>query len=59
VGGPWAPLPDLALALDAVDPILLADLPLGRYTADATYQGRTKRQHVTLGRGHQKLGFTW
>ena len=47
------------LSLPAADPILLADLPPGRYTVEATYQGDTKRQQVTIGRGHQKLGFQW
>ena len=49
----------LVLVLPAAEPILLANLPPGRYTVEATYEGQTKRQQVTLGRGHQKLGFTW
>ena len=47
------------LALAAADPILLADLPPGRYTVEAIYEGRMKRQDVTIGRGHHKLGFQW
>lgn len=47
------------LMLYAAEPILLANLPPGRYTVEATYEGETKRQQVTLGRGHQKLGFAW
>lgn len=47
------------LSLPAADPILLADLPPGRYTVEATFEGQTKRQEVTIGRGHQKLGFQW
>jgi hypothetical protein len=47
------------LALPAADPILLADLPPGRYTVEATYEGRIKRQEVTIGRGHHKVGFQW
>jgi hypothetical protein len=47
------------LALPAADPILLADLPPGRYTVEAIYEGRMKRQEVTIGRGHHKLGFQW
>ena len=47
------------LSLPAADPILLADLPPGRYTVEAVYEGQMKRQEVTVGRGHQKLGFQW
>lgn len=47
------------LALPAADPILLADLPPGRYTVEATYEGKMKQQEVTIGRRHQKLGFQW
>jgi hypothetical protein len=47
------------LALPAADPILLARLAPGRYTVVATYEGRTKRQQVTVGHGHQKIGFLW
>ena len=50
---------NLAMVLPAADPILLANLPPGQYTVEATYEGQTKRQQVTLGRGHQKLGFQW
>jgi hypothetical protein len=45
--------------LPAAEPILLAKLPPGTYTIEATFEGQTKRQQVTLGRGHQKLGFAW
>lgn len=45
------------LVLPAAEPILLANLPPGRYAVEATYEGQTKRQQVTVGRGHQKLGF--
>ena len=41
------------------DPILLANLPPGRYTVEATLEGQVRRQQVTIGRGHQKLGFQW
>ena len=47
------------LVLPAAEPILLAQLPPGRYTVEATYEGQTKRQQLTIGRGHQKLGFAW
>ena len=47
------------LSLPAADPILLADLPPGRYTVEAPYEGKMKRQDVTIGRGHQTLGFQW
>jgi hypothetical protein len=32
-------------------PILLVDLPAGRYTVEAAYQGRTQRSTVTLASG--------
>lgn len=47
------------LDLPSAEPILLARLPEGRYVVEATYEGQTKRQQVTVGRGHQKLGFLW
>ena len=37
----------------------LPNLVPGRYTIEATYDGRTKRQEVTVGHGHQKVGFLW
>ena len=47
------------MVIPSAEPILLADLPPGRYTVEATLEGQTKRQQVTIGRGHQKLGFQW
>jgi hypothetical protein len=40
---------DLVLWAEDADPILLADLPPGRYQIDATYQGRTLTRNVTVG----------
>jgi hypothetical protein len=48
---------NFVLVLPAAEPILLANLPPGRYTVEATYEGQTQRQQLTVGRGHQKLGF--
>jgi hypothetical protein len=45
--------------LPAAEPILLAKLPPGTYTVEATFEGQTKRQQVNVGRSHQKLGFAW
>ena len=50
---------NFVLVLPAAEPILLANLPPGRYTVEATYEGQTKRQQLTVGRGHQKIGFEW
>jgi hypothetical protein len=50
---------EVVLALPSADPIVLARLAPGRYTIEATYEGQTKRQQVTVGRGHQKVGFVW
>ena len=47
------------LSLPSAEPILLAKLPPGRYAVEATYQGSTRNAEVTLGPGHQKLGFAW
>jgi hypothetical protein len=41
-------------------PIILANLPDGRYTVEAEFHGNTKRQQVVItGRGHRKVGFQW
>jgi hypothetical protein len=47
------------MVLPSADPILLATLPPGRYTVEATFEGETKRQQVDVGRGHTKIGFAW
>jgi hypothetical protein len=47
------------LEVAAAEPILLARLAPGRYTIEATYDGRTRTAAVTVGAGHQKLGLTW
>jgi hypothetical protein len=47
------------LSVQSAEPILLAKLPPGRYHVEATYEGRTRTAEVTLGGGHQKLGFSW
>lgn len=36
------------------NPIVLVDLPSGRYTVEATYQGRTQRSSVTLAQGKSR-----
>jgi hypothetical protein len=36
------------------NPIVLVDLPAGRYTVEATYQGRTQRSSVTLAQGKSR-----
>jgi hypothetical protein len=40
-------------------PILLADLPAGNYTIEATYNGETRTQHVRVGAGHAAATFLW
>jgi len=47
------------LEVAAAEPILLARLAPGRYTIEATYDGRTRTAAVNVGAGHQKLGLTW
>ena len=47
------------LVLPSADPILLATLPPGRYTVEATFEGVARRQQVEVGRGHTKVGFRW
>jgi hypothetical protein len=47
------------LSIPSAEPIVLANLAPGRYTVEATYEGRTRSAEVTLGSGHQKLGFSW
>jgi hypothetical protein len=36
------------------NPIVLVDLPAGRYSIEATYQGRTQRSSVTLAQGKSR-----
>jgi hypothetical protein len=41
-------------------PIVLVDLPAGRYSVEATYQGRTQRSSVTLAKGKSRaLTLRW
>jgi len=40
-------------------PILLANVPPGRYTVEATYDGQTRRQAVNVGRGHTQITMLW
>jgi hypothetical protein len=41
-------------------PIFLAQLPEGRYTIEAEFDGQTKRQQVNIRNGgHQSIGFLW
>ena len=42
------------------NPIVLVDLPAGRYTVEATYQGRTQRSSVDLAKGKSRaLTLRW
>ena len=47
------------LDVPASDPILLANVPPGRYTVEATLDGQTKRQTVNVGRGRSQTTFVW
>lgn len=46
-----------ALSLRADGPVCLVDLPAGRYTVQATVEGMTKKQEVTLGGGPRSADF--
>ncbi|MBS0426474.1 MAG: carboxypeptidase regulatory-like domain-containing protein [Proteobacteria bacterium] len=46
-----------ALRLRANGPVCLIDLPAGKYTVDASTEGRSKSQSVTLGGGPRTLDF--
>ncbi|MEJ7687875.1 MAG: carboxypeptidase regulatory-like domain-containing protein [Variovorax sp.] len=46
-----------ALAMRASGPVCLVDLPAGRYTVEASSEGVTKRQGVTVGGGSKTAGF--
>ena len=50
---------NVVLSIPSAEPILLARLPPGRYSIAATLDGRTRTAEVSLGGGHQKVGFTW
>lgn len=41
------------------DPILLVDLPQGTYKVRASFGGTPKERTVTIGRGHDRLAYTW
>jgi hypothetical protein len=45
--------------IPAAQPILLANVPAGRYTIEATFDGQTKRQTVNVGRGRTQTTFLW
>ena len=45
------------LSLRASGPVCLVDLPAGRYTVEATMDGISKRQDVTLGSGSRSVDF--
>ena len=47
------------LDMPSADPILLANVPPGRYTIDATLDGQTKRQTINVGRGRAQTTFVW
>jgi hypothetical protein len=54
--------PDGQVALQASNaaPMLLADLPAGRYQIDATYEGQTQTRHVTVAdAGTTKVVLQW
>lgn len=40
-------------------PYLLAKLPLGKYSLDATYEGNTLHQDLNLQKGHKKITLLW
>jgi hypothetical protein len=46
-----------ALAMRASGPVCLIDIPAGRYTIEATAEGVTKRQSVTLGASPRTADF--
>ncbi|HEY2254722.1 MAG TPA: carboxypeptidase regulatory-like domain-containing protein [Variovorax sp.] len=48
-----------ALAMRTDGPICLVDLPAGRYTVEASTDGVTKSEAVTLGRGARTADFRW
>lgn len=45
------------LSMSASGPVCLVDLPAGRYTVEATAEGTSKRQDVTLGTGAKTADF--
>jgi hypothetical protein len=49
----------VVMEIGAAQPILLLNVPPGRYTVEATFDGQTKRQTVDVGRGHTKASFVW
>lgn len=46
-----------ALAMRASGPVCLIDIPAGRYTIEATVEGASKRQEVTVGGGAKTADF--
>jgi len=38
---------------------VLANVPAGRYTIEATFDGQTKCQTVNVGRGRTQTTFLW
>lgn len=46
-----------ALSFRANGPVCLVDLPAGRYTVQATVEGMSKKQEVTLGSGARTADF--
>jgi hypothetical protein len=47
------------MEVPSAQPILLANVPPGRYTVEATLEGQTKRASVTVGRGHSAVTLLW
>ena len=47
------------LAHDAPGPLLMAKLPRGTYTVNATYEGRTQSRKINIGGGLVTAQFRW
>lgn len=47
------------LALTTQGPLVLAKLPRGSYTVQASYDGKTQTRRVSLGAGLQTIIFRW
>ena len=49
----------VVLEVPAADPILLVNVPPGRYTIEATLDGQSKRHTVNVGSGRAQTTFVW
>ena len=45
--------------IPSAEPIVLANVPPGRYMIEATFDGQTKRQTVSVGRGRTQTTLLW